>query len=231
VVAPDLVLLVTSRTVLRLRGEHELRVPPLPVPPAGGGRGAAELRASASVNLFVERAYAAAPDFELTDDDAAAVAEIRRRLEGLALARVRLLSPQELLSRLDRRFGALTGGERDLLERKRTLPETLGRSFGLLSAKALFARLGVFPRPSDLPAVAVAGGAGPASWEPGAGRASDGRAGIAGPGRSRYARPQLSSLLTEQRQLSSNGICARARSPVALVRGCSARGHRGGGEP
>ena len=141
-VASDLVLLVTSRTVLRLRGEHEFRVLPLPVAPAGGGRDAAELRAYASVNLFVERAYAAAPGFEPTDDNAEAVAEICRRLDGsalaigLAAARVRLLPPQELLSRLGRRFSVLTGGERDLLERQRTLPNTLGWSFGLLSADA-----------------------------------------------------------------------------------------------
>ena len=95
---------MTSRTVLRLRGEHEPPVPPL-VPHAGGGRAAAELRANASVNLFVERAYAAAPGLELTDDNAEAVAEICRRLNGLALAiglaaaRLRLLPPQELLSR------------------------------------------------------------------------------------------------------------------------------------
>jgi predicted ATPase len=233
------VLLVISRTVLRLRGEHEFRVLRLPVPPAGGGRDAAELRAYASVNLFVERVYAAAPGFELTDN-AEAVAEICRRLEGLALAiglaaaRVRLLPPQELLSRLDQRFSVLTGGERDLLERQRTLRNTLFWSFGLLSAdaEALFALLGGLPGAFTLSAVeAVAGDAGAASWEPGAGRASDGHAGVAGPGRSRSARPRLSSLLTEQRQLCSNSICARAMLAVALVWRCSAREHPGGGEP
>jgi predicted ATPase len=234
------VLLLTSRTVLRLRGEHELRVLPLPVPPAGGGRNAAELRVYASVNVFVERAYVVAPGFELTDDIAEAVAEICRRLDGLPLAiglaaaRGWLLPPQELLSRLGQRFSVLTGGERDLLERQRTLPNPLGWSFGLLSAdaQALFARLGVFPGPISLSAVeAVAGDAGPASWEPGAGRAGDGHAGVAGPGRSRSARPQLSSLLTEQRQLCSTSICARARLAVALVWRCSARERPGGGAP
>jgi predicted ATPase len=234
------VLLVTSRTVLRLRGAHDLRVLPLPVPPAGGGQGAAKLRAYPSVKLFVERAYVAAPGFELTDENAEAVAEICRRLNGLALAiglaaaMGRLLPPEELLSRLGQRFSVLTGGERALLERRRTLPNTLGWSLGLLSAdaQALFARLGVFPGPFTLTAVeAVAGDAGAASWRPGAGRASDGHAGVAGPGRSRSARPQLSSLLTEQRQLCSNSICARARLAVALVWRCSAREHPGGGEP
>jgi predicted ATPase len=237
----DLVLLVTSRTVLRLRGVHELRVLPLPIPPAGGGRDAAELRAYASVNLFVERAHAAAPSFEPADDNAEAVAEICRRLDGLALAtplaaaRGRLLPPQELLlSRLGRRFSVLTGGERDLLERQRPLPNTLNRSFGLPSADAhaLFARLGVFPGSFTLSTVeAVAGDAGPASWEPGAGRASDGHAGVAGPGRSRSARPQVPSLLTEQRQLCSTSICARARfgrgARVAMLRSRAP----GGGKP
>jgi predicted ATPase len=231
------VLLVTSRTVLRLRGAHDLRV-------AGsarrGGQGAAELRAHASVNLLVERAYAAAPGFELTDENAEAVAEICRRLNGsavaigLAAARGRLLPPQELSSRLGRRFSVLTCGERDLLERRRTLAITLGWSFGLLSADAqsLFARLGAFPGTSTLSAVdAVAGDAGAASWGPGAGRASGGHARVAGPGRSRSARPQLCSLLTEQRQLCSNSICARVSLAVTLVWRCSARDHPGGGEP
>jgi hypothetical protein len=152
---------------------------------------------------------------------------------GLAAARGWLLPPQELLSR-GRRLSVLTGGERDLPERQRTLRNTLDRSFGLLSADArtLFARLGAFPGPFTVSAVgAVAGDAGPASCEPGAGRASDGHAGAACPGRSRPARPRLSSFLTEQRQLCSNSICARARSVVALVWRCSAREHPGGVEP
>jgi hypothetical protein len=197
------------------------------------------LRADASVSLLVERAYAAAPSLELTDDNAEAVAEICRRLNGLALAiglaaaRLRLLPPQELLSR-GRRFSMLTGGGCDLPERQRALPNTMDRSFGLLSADAqtLFARLGVFPGPFTLSTVeAVAGDAGPTSCEPGAGHASDPHAGVAGPGRSRSARPQLSSLVTERRQLGSRSICARARLAVALVWRRSAREHPGGGEP
>ena len=108
--APGLVVLVTSRAVLRLSGEHEFPVPPLPVPPAGVGRDPADLQRYASVSLFVERAHAVAPGFELTDENAGAVAEICRRLDGLPLAielaaaRVRLLPPQALASRLDQRF-------------------------------------------------------------------------------------------------------------------------------
>jgi predicted ATPase len=170
--AAGLVMLVTSRTVLRLSGEHEFPVPPLPVPPAGAAPDPADLRRYASVGLFAERAHAAAPGFELTADNAEAVAEICRRLDGLPLAielaaaRVRMLSPQALLSRLDQRFSLLTGGARDLPERQQTLRSTLDWSFGLLSAaeQALFARLGVFAGTFGLPAVeAVCGQAGDAA--------------------------------------------------------------------
>jgi predicted ATPase len=158
--AAGLVVLVTSRTVLRLRGEHEFPVLPLAVPPAGADRDHAELQRYASVGLFVERAHAVAPGFELTDANADAVAEICRRLDGLPLAielaaaRVRLLPPKALASRLDRRFSVLTGGARDLPERQRTLKNTLDWSFDLLSAaeQELLARLGVFAGPFSLPA-------------------------------------------------------------------------------
>src|ERR1700750_3000807 len=158
--APGLVVLATSRTVLRLSGEHEFPVPPLPVPPAGAARDPADLQRYASVSLFVERAHAVAPGFELTDANAGAVAEICRRLDGLPLAielaaaRIRLLPPQALALRLDRRFSLLTGGARDLPERQRTLRNTLDWSYGLLSAgeQALFTRLGVVAGPFSLPA-------------------------------------------------------------------------------
>jgi predicted ATPase len=148
--APGVAALVTSRTVLRLSGEHEFPVPPLPVPQAGTGEDPASARQYASVRLFAERAHAAAADFELTSDNAGAVAEICRRLDGLPLAielaaaRVRLLPPQALLARIDDRLGLLTGGARDLPERQRTLRSTLDWSFGLLSPpeQALFACLG-----------------------------------------------------------------------------------------
>ena len=158
--APGLVVLATSRTVLRLSGEHEFPVPPLPVPPAGPGHDPADLKRYASVSLFAERAHAVAPGFELTSANAGAVAEICRRLDGLPLAielaaaRIRLLPPQALASRLDQRFSLLTGGARDLPERQRTLRNTLDWSYGLLSAgeQALFTRLGVFAGPFSLPA-------------------------------------------------------------------------------
>ena len=124
-----------------------------------------------SVRLFVDRARAEAPGFELTSGNAQAVAEICRRLDGLPLAielaaaRIRLLPPQALLARLDDRMSLLTAGPRDLPERQRTLRNTLDWSFGLLSSdeQALFARLGVFAGTFGLPAAeAVCGDAPPA---------------------------------------------------------------------
>jgi predicted ATPase len=166
--AAGLVVLVTSRTVLRLRGEHEFPVPTLPVPPAGVGRDPAGLQRYASVNLLVERAQSVAPGFELTEANAGAVAEICRRLDGLPLAielaaaRIRLLPPQAVASRLDQRFSVLTGGARDLPERQRTLKNTLDWSFELLPAaeQTVFARLGVFAGPFSLPAAEAVGAPG-----------------------------------------------------------------------
>src|SRR5215470_8423577 len=150
--APGLKMLVTSRSMLRLSGEHEFPVPPLPVPPAGAIRDTGTAGQYASVRLFIERAQAVSPGFRLTSQNAGAVAEICRRLDGLPLAielaaaRIRLLPPQALLARLGDRMSVLTGGPRDVPERQRTLRNTLDWSFSLLAAdeQALFARLGVF---------------------------------------------------------------------------------------
>ena len=175
--AAGLVVLVTSRTVLRLRGEHEFPVPPLAVPDPGASD-ADEVGRYAAVRLFAERAHAVAPRFELNSANAAAVAEICRRLDGLPLAielaaaRTKLLPPLALLARLGDPMGLLTGGARDLPARQQTLKNTLDWSFGLLSAaeQALFTRLGVFAGTFDLTAVeAVTGSAGAADR---AGRAS-----------------------------------------------------------
>jgi len=174
--APGVVLLATSRAVLRLNGEHEFPVPPLPVPPPGAAPDPGQLARYASVALFTERAHAAAPGFELTAGNAAAVAEICRRLDGLPLAielaaaRVRLLPPQALAARLDHRFSLLTGGIRDLPARQQTLRNTLDWSFGLLSAaeQALFARLGVFAGSFSLPAAEIIGAGAPGHDQGGA---------------------------------------------------------------
>jgi predicted ATPase len=173
--ASGLVVLVTSRTVLRISGEHEFAVPPLPVPPAGAAPDPADLQRFASVSLFTERAHAADPGFKLTTGNAGAVAEICRRLDGLPLAielaaaRVRLLPPQTLAARLGQRFSLLTGGPRDLPERQQTLRNTLEWSFGLLPAgeQALFARLGVFAGPFSLPAAEAVGASSPEQGQAG----------------------------------------------------------------
>jgi predicted ATPase len=136
--APELKLLVTSRSPLHLRGEQSYGVP--------------QLTRSDSVRLFVERAQAVAEGFELDDENARAVAEICVRLDGLPLAIelaapwMRTLTPRALLSRLDRRLPLLTGGAQDADARQRTLRNTIDWSYGLLSEReqALFRRLSVF---------------------------------------------------------------------------------------
>ena len=153
---PRLKVLATSRAALRLRGEHEVAVQPLALPPARWSRGGAPdleaLEGYPAVALFVQRARAVRPDFRLTQEHARAVAEICARLDGLPLAielaaaRVRLLPPAALLARLGRRLAILTGGARDLPARQRTLRDTLDWSHALLAApeQALLARLGAF---------------------------------------------------------------------------------------
>jgi predicted ATPase len=187
--APGVVLLVTSRSVLRLSGEHEFPVPPLPAPPAGAARDAVLQGRYASVRLFVERAQAVVPEFRLTAQSAGTVAEICRRLDGLPLAielaaaRVRLLPPRALLARLGDRMSVLTGGPRDLPERQRTLKNTLDWSFALLSPseRALFERLGVFAGTFSLPAVeAVYGQAGASGQADPGGLAIDALSSLAG---------------------------------------------------
>jgi predicted ATPase/class 3 adenylate cyclase len=150
--APNLKALVTSRAPLHLSGEHEYSVPPLAVPDLDASEPPAMLAAYEAVQLFLERAQAVKPEFELTRENAPAVAEICARLDGLPLAielgaaRVRILSPQALLGRLSQRLALLTGGARDAPARQRTLRDTIEWSYGLLSAgeQRLFARLSVF---------------------------------------------------------------------------------------
>jgi predicted ATPase len=135
---PGVTILATSRTALGLRAEREYPVPPLPPPADPATVPLADLRSSPAVELFVDRARMVRPDFALTADNAAAVAEICRRLEGLPLAielasaRTRLLNPAVLLDRLARSLDALGTGTVDLPERQRTLRATVEWSVGLL---------------------------------------------------------------------------------------------------
>lgn len=150
--SPGLKVLVTSRSPLHVRAEHEFPVAPLELPSRRSGGGRAVVAGSAAVALFVDRARAAEPGFALTDANAAAVAEICRRLDGLPLAIelaaswCRLLSPQALLTRLERRFKLLTGGPRDLPARQQTLHDTIAWSYDLLrpEEQIVFRRLSVF---------------------------------------------------------------------------------------
>jgi predicted ATPase len=155
---PGLQLMVASRAALRMRGEHELPVRPLLVPDAGDPW---PLPAVPSARLFLDRVEAAAPGFRLTRGNAPAVAAICRRLDGLPLALelaapwIKLLTPDELLSRLDHPLELLVDGPRDLPERQRTLRDALRWSCGLLAPepRALLRRLSVFA--ASAPADAV----------------------------------------------------------------------------
>ncbi len=136
---PGLAIVATSRAVLGLRAEREYPVPPLRVPTEPGDAGTpCELATCPAVALFVDRARAVRPGFTLTEGNAAAVAEICRRLEGLPLAielaaaRTRLLDPGTLLVRLSASFDALGKGAVDLPERQRTLRATAEWSVSLL---------------------------------------------------------------------------------------------------
>jgi predicted ATPase/class 3 adenylate cyclase len=132
-------VLVTSREALRVRGEHLLAVPPLSLPDGSAGHTSTEAAAEyEAVRLFVERAREARPGFALADDNAAAVAEITARLDGLPLAielaaaRLKLFSPDELRDRLRSRLELLGHGPRDLPARHRTLRSTIEWSYQLL---------------------------------------------------------------------------------------------------
>jgi predicted ATPase/class 3 adenylate cyclase len=160
-VCPEVKILATSRAPLHLRGEREFPVHPLTVPDPSQRESTAQLTQYEAVRLFVERAQAAKPDFTLNDENAAAVVEICRRLDGLPLAielaaaRIKLLPPQALLERLGERLKVLTGGARDAPARQRTLRDAIAWSHDLLSEdnQTLFRRLAVFAGGCTLEAV------------------------------------------------------------------------------
>jgi predicted ATPase len=163
---PQVAMLATSRTVLRLRAEREYPVPPLQLPADPGAASVAEVAASPAVALFVDRARAVRPGFALTERNAAAVAEICRRLEGvplaieLAAARIRLLDPAALLDRLAASLDALGTGAVDLPERQRTLRATVEWSVGLLDGdeRSLLEVAAVFTDGWTIPAAAQVAG-------------------------------------------------------------------------
>jgi len=147
---PHLALLVTSRTALRVRAEQRFAAPPLTLPTTG--QSLEDVMSSMAVRLFVARARAVRPEFRLDADNAWAVAEICRRVDGLPLAielaaaRIGLLPPPALLQRLTHRLTALAVGARDLPDRQRTLRAAIDWSYDLLPEmeRTLFRRLAVF---------------------------------------------------------------------------------------
>ena len=156
--SPSLRVIVSSRTVLRVYGEQEYQVPPLAIPDLRALPGLTALSQFEGVRLFIERAIAVKPDFQATNENAPAIAGICQRVDGLPLAielaaaRVKLFSPQALLSRLEKSMSALGTGARDLPGRQQTLHGAIQWSYDLLDAPAqrLLARFSVFARSGSL---------------------------------------------------------------------------------
>jgi predicted ATPase len=156
--APELKIMVTSRETLRVRAEHVYPVPPLALPHPKDP--AAAIAESEAVQLFTERARAVRPGFSVRDDNAAVIAEICLRLEGLPLAielaaaRLNVFTPSDLLDRLRERLDVLGAGGRDLPDRQRTLWGAIGWSYELLDddERDLFELFSVFST-TDLPAL------------------------------------------------------------------------------
>ncbi len=177
--APNVRTLVTSRAPLRVRGEQEFAVDPLPVPPAIGAREAdsVDLNSVASIPsiaLFVERANVVRPGFALSAINLPAVAAICRNLDGLPLAielaaaRSNVLSPEALLNRLTGSLQLLSGGPRDAPSRHQALRAAIEWSFGLLSPEEalLLDRLSVFAGPFSLQAAEAIAGNAPIRFSP-----------------------------------------------------------------
>jgi len=159
--APKLKVAVTSQSPLHVYGEHEFPVPPLALPDPKSIPPVEVLSRLPAIALFVERAKAVKHEFALTKENATAVAAICSRLDGLPLAielaaaRIKLLSPSAMLTRLERRLNLLTGGARDLPTRHQTLRNTVDWSYSLLNGaeQTLLRRLSVFTGGCTLEAV------------------------------------------------------------------------------
>jgi predicted ATPase len=149
---PRIKILVTSRAPLHLRAEKELPIPPLRVPPQQKIYILEPLSQYSAVELFIQRCQAVKADFQVTNDNAPAIAEICQKLDGLPLAielaaaRIKLLPPKILLSRLGHRFEILRGGTIDLPERQQTMYSAIDWSYSLLedNEKRLLQHLSVF---------------------------------------------------------------------------------------
>ncbi|HEY9288457.1 MAG TPA: adenylate/guanylate cyclase domain-containing protein [Candidatus Dormibacteraeota bacterium] len=150
--AAGLKILITSRVVLALRGEREYEVPPMALPDAQQSSDPEILKRSPAIRLFLDRAAAVEPRFRLTPENAPAIAGIATRLDGLPLAielaasRVKVLPPEQILSRLQQSTSFLTSRSRTLPERQRTLRGAIDWSYELLTEdeRRLFTQLSVF---------------------------------------------------------------------------------------
>ncbi len=171
---PELRILASSREALGVPGEEVVTVPPLALPREGKKYSVAELEVFESVRLFIDRASSVRREFSLTERDAAAVAQIVRRLDGiplaieLAAARVKVLPLAQIATRLDDRFRLLTGGSRTALPRQQTLRATIEWSYELLDEdeRRLLRRLSVFVAGFTLESVErVCSGEGTEEWE------------------------------------------------------------------
>ena len=158
---PGLKALVTSREALHVRGEQEYLVPPLAFPSTGEALSHNAALQFDAIRLFVQCAQSVRPGFTLDDGNAAVVAQICRRLDGLPLAielaaaRIGLLSPAALLARLDQQLQVLVGGPRDLPDRQQTMRQTIAWSYDLLDEEeqALFRRVAIFSGGASLEAI------------------------------------------------------------------------------
>lgn len=158
---PRLKILVTSRAALHLSGEHEFPLPPLALPDGTLPLPVHELTQYAAISLFLERAMAIKPDFDVTTVNVQTIAMICRRLDGLPLAielaaaRIKLLPPQALLQRLIHPLNVLTGGSQNAPERHQALRNTIAWSYHLLNTveQQLFRRVSVFIGSCSLEAI------------------------------------------------------------------------------
>ncbi|HYI66178.1 MAG TPA: adenylate/guanylate cyclase domain-containing protein, partial [Candidatus Limnocylindrales bacterium] len=158
---PNLAVMTSSRSMLHISGEQEYPVPPLGLPDPANLPPLTQLSQFEAVALFIERARSVKPDFDVTNENAPAVAEICVRLDGLPLAielaaaRTRIFTPQSMLSRLENRLGLLAGGSRDLPERQQTLRGAIAWSHDMLNDadRDLFACIAVFVGGAGLEAI------------------------------------------------------------------------------
>ena len=154
-------IIVTSRAPLKIRGEQEFPVPPLALPLRKPPPTLEQMSQFAAVQLFIQRAQNVKPSFDVTAENAPAIAEICVKLDGLPLAielaaaRIKLLSPQALLARLEKSLNILIGGGRDVSQRQQTLRDAIAWSHDLLDEdeRLLFRRMGVFVGGATLEAI------------------------------------------------------------------------------